>query len=367
MLAAYRGEPVDVTPVAPEFWYYYPARVLGVSMMEFEREVPFWKGLQETFTRYRCEGWGVAFAMTVNEHKQIHTSMHQVEEERYEENSEITWKGKTFTTKTLFDVNEPSWTSEPMVKGPQDVSDYVDMELSPDNTLDFSDAVYAHGQVGDDYLLEFWLGVPFFDFFEQAMGFEPAVIYFLSADEKILEAYQERYIAYQKKLVQEAVEKTPFESFVIGCSSSCNSLIGPDLWRKWDKPYIKAIADEVHRQGRLLHVHFHGKSMETVEDFAEIGIDCVCPFERPPGGDVEGEQGLREVRRRLGEKVTVNGNVHTIETLIRGTPDDVRREVREILDAFEGSNRIIVGSGDQVGRETPEENLMLMIDEARTS
>ena len=40
MLAAYRGQPVDRPPVAPEFWYYYPAKVLGVDMLEFSK-VPF--------------------------------------------------------------------------------------------------------------------------------------------------------------------------------------------------------------------------------------------------------------------------------------------------------------------------------------
>ena len=61
----------------------------------------------------------------------------------------------------------------------------------------------------------------------------------------------------------------------------------------------------------------------------------------------------------------MNGNVHTVETLIRGAERDVRREVAEILEAFAGNPRVIVGSGDQVGRETPEENLFAMIDESR--
>ena len=60
----------------------------------------------------------------------------------------------------------------------------------------------------------------------------------------------------------------------------------------------------------------------------------------------------------------MNGNVHTVETLIRGKPADARREVREILAAFAGNPRVIVGTGDQVGGETPEENLYAMIDEA---
>ncbi|MBC7288901.1 MAG: hypothetical protein H5T86_12865, partial [Armatimonadetes bacterium] len=58
MLAAYRGEAVDRVPVAPEFWYYVPARVLGVDMVTFEREVPLWEALWRTFRHYGTEGWG---------------------------------------------------------------------------------------------------------------------------------------------------------------------------------------------------------------------------------------------------------------------------------------------------------------------
>jgi len=61
----------------------------------------------------------------------------------------------------------------------------------------------------------------------------------------------------------------------------------------------------------------------------------------------------------------MNGNVHTVETLIRGTPEDARREVAEILEVFRRNPRVIVGTGDQVGRETPEENLRAMIDETK--
>jgi uroporphyrinogen-III decarboxylase len=51
--------------------------------------------------------------------------------------------------------------------------------------------------------------------------------------------------------------------------------------------------------------------------------------------------------------------------LIRGTPADVRREVREVLHAFAGNPRVIVGTGDQVGYETPEANLRAMIEETK--
>ena len=96
-----------------------------------------------------------------------------------------------------------------------------------------------------------------------------------------------------------------------------------------------------------------------------FGLDCVCPFERPPGGDIDGRRGLEQLRTLLDDRVTMNGNVHTVETLIRGTPADVRTQVIEILEAFEGSPRLIVGTGDQVGGQTPDENIYAMIETVR--
>ena len=61
----------------------------------------------------------------------------------------------------------------------------------------------------------------------------------------------------------------------------------------------------------------------------------------------------------------MNGNVHTVEALIRGTPETVRREVLEIAEAFQGEPRLIIGTGDQVGVETPDENIASMVETAR--
>jgi uroporphyrinogen-III decarboxylase len=102
--------------------------------------------------------------------------------------------------------------------------------------------------------------------------------------------------------------------------------------------------------------------MGVLNDLAALGLDCICPFERPPGGDVIQ---LASVRVALADCTTFNGNVHTVDTLIRGTKDDVLNEVSEIIDEFNGSPRIIIGTGDQVGAETPDENIYSMIETVR--
>jgi uroporphyrinogen-III decarboxylase len=214
--------------------------------------------------------------------------------------------------------------------------------------------------------LECHLGNPFFDFYAMSRvgGLEQAIFDLMDRKDHFT-GLQERYIAHMVAKVEAICRQSTVESFFLGCSWSCVSCIGPSLWRRWDAPVIRAIAQAVHRHGRLLHLHFHGRSLAVLADLAELGCDCICPFERGPGGDIDGLAGLRKVRAALGERTTMNGNVHTVETLIRGRPEDARREVDEILTAFAGSRRFIIGTGDQVGGETPEENLHAMIERAK--
>ncbi|OPZ27366.1 MAG: methylcobalamin:coenzyme M methyltransferase [Lentisphaerae bacterium ADurb.BinA184] len=369
MLNAYRGVFSDRVAVAPEFWFYYPAKVMGVDMIAFGREVPFHLALKKTFETFGCEGWGVAFGGPPNPQVSGVSTDRWVDAETLETRHLTRTPFGELTSVSRGTRDEPAWSIERPVKDfARDLPAWECVALggNPED-LDPAGLLKARAEVGESYLLEAWLSVPFFDFLAGALdgGFEAGILLFSDpAMEPTLERLRERHTDYLVRLARAICTKTPYESLCIGCSWSCNSLLGPHLWRRWDKPGIRAVADEIHRHGRLLHVHFHGRCFETVADFAEIGLDCVCPFERPPGGDVVGREGLDTVARLLRGRTTVNGNVHTVETLIRGRPADARREVGEILGAFAGNPRIIVGTGDQVGRETPAENLHAMVDEA---
>jgi hypothetical protein len=367
MLNAYRGILSDRPPVAPEFWYYYPAKVLGVDMIEFSK-IPFHRALKATFEKFGCEGWCCTGCAAPADGVEWSREEKWLDADTLVRRNTVRTPKGSLTSGSRQERDEPGWTTERLIKDfDRDLPVFEYLTLGGDIArMDPTGAVNAWKEVGESYLLEMGLGTPFFDYVAEGRegGFETAVVDFMER-ERELEPLAERYTDFKVRQVRALCETTPFESYFIGCSWSCNSLIGPVMWRRWDKPYIKAIADEVHRHGKLLHIHFHGRCRETVADFAEIGIDCVCPFERPPGGDVGGPADLRAAARALDGRTTFNGNVHTVETLIRGTPDDVRREVREVLEAFGGSARVIVGTGDQVGRETPEENLRAMVEAVR--
>ncbi len=271
----------------------------------------------------------------------------------------------TLTSRRMLDPREPSWSLERPIKVfERDWPAYRHLTLGIIEEADWSGAQRALEAVGEDYLLEVYVGVPFFDYL--ACGREGGLaqgIYDLLEHEAFFTGLHEEYLDYMRRLARAACRQTTAESLYIGCCWSCLSLLSPALWRRWDKPVIRAVAEVAHAEGRLLHIHVHGKCREVLDDLGECGADCICPFERPPGGDITD---VREVRRALGDRVTMNGNIHTVETLIRGTAGDVRREVEELFEQWGPDHRrLIVGTGDQVGGETPQENIAAMIETAR--
>ncbi|MCK5380366.1 MAG: cobalamin-binding protein [Candidatus Latescibacteria bacterium] len=60
------------------------------------------------------------------------------------------------------------------------------------------------------------------------------------------------------------------------------------------------------------------------------------------------------------------GNLHTTDVMLLGTPEDVEKASRKAIDDAGEGGGFILSTGDQCGRDTPEENLFKMIEVART-
>jgi uroporphyrinogen-III decarboxylase len=272
--------------------------------------------------------------------------------------------GCQLESRTIMDAHEPAWSVERPIKDfGADWPVYERMTLVPPEELDWRPVQEALDSVGEDYLLEVYVGCPFVDYAggPREGGLEQ-VILDLYDRETEMEALQERYIENVVGKIRAAFANTSSRSVFIGSGWSSMSLLSPAIWEQWERPVLEAAVRAAHGCGGLVHHHFHGRCMPVLEELVELAVDCICPFERPPGGDVTD---LQVVRRVLRGRVTFNGNVHTVETLIRGTPQDVQNQVLEILEAFSGSPRLIIGTGDQVGVETADENIHAMVETAR--
>jgi len=109
-------------------------------------------------------------------------------------------------------------------------------------------------------------------------------------------------------------------------------------------------------------LHACGKSKYLVESFVkETDLDCFNPLEKPPMGDID----LAEARRISGRKMALMGNLHTTDVMLRGSVADVEREARKAIDDAGRDGGFILSTGDQCGRDTPDENIFAMIRVAK--
>ncbi len=79
-----------------------------------------------------------------------------------------------------------------------------------------------------------------------------------------------------------------------------------------------------------------------------------------------GDCHLAEVKRAHGDRIALMGNLHTVNVMLFGTPTDVERAARAAIDAAGAHGGFILSTGDQCGRDTPDENIRKLIEVART-
>lgn len=136
-----------------------------------------------------------------------------------------------------------------------------------------------------------------------------------------------------------------------------------DIMRKVALPAVKRVIEIASASGMPTHVHSCGPEKELVRVMAEeTSLTVIDPLEPPPMGDCD----LAEIKRLYGRKLTLKGNLQTTDVLLRGSAQDVARAARKAIDDAAEGGRFILSTGDQCGRDTPDENLRTMIDTART-
>ena len=114
--------------------------------------------------------------------------------------------------------------------------------------------------------------------------------------------------------------------------------------------------------GVISGIHSCGIEMYMVETCAnETELDYINPLEIAPMGDST----LKKAREAAGKRLCLMGNLNTPLLMLKGTADQVRLEsLRAILDAGRGG-AFVLSTGDQCGRDTPEENLRAMVETAQ--
>lgn len=129
-------------------------------------------------------------------------------------------------------------------------------------------------------------------------------------------------------------------------------ICAPDWMRRHWIPRLAQVVRPLKAAGKRVVFHSDGRNDMLFPDLIEIGIDGVNPLEPIAGMD------LADLKRRFGKDLTLIGGVDCSQLLPFGTPQQIRDEVRRLLDIGAPGGGFIIGDSSSVAPNTPLANVM---------
>jgi uroporphyrinogen decarboxylase len=143
------------------------------------------------------------------------------------------------------------------------------------------------------------------------------------------------------------------------CSAD-GPIISPDVFRAQIQPYLREIAQIVHRHDKKFLLHVCGAVRPLLPLIIEAGVDLLEPIQTSAAGmAVEG------LKRDFGDKIAFYGSIDLIRVLSRGTPEQVRQEVLKNFRVLGKNGGFIVGPGHTyIQPDCPLANILMMYETA---
>ncbi|MBT7067477.1 MAG: hypothetical protein HN919_14340 [Verrucomicrobia bacterium] len=368
LLTVLHGEVPDCVPVAPDFSNMIPARLTGKPFWDLYlyNDPPIWEAYLDCAKHFDIDAlMDGGFPLQYPDQEQaigpdwerfivFQNDERIVVQASYKENGKRIWRKGV----DVFHVADPpSGGVDPADIGlPSEPKEYRPVEgvkpvdRSPDGFKAFKE------RMGDQGLVGAWLTL------SSVLTDEKDIFDYYDHPEKYEELARTRVDDVERRFKQiMALDVKP--DFL--CVGGSGTLVfqSVDILRQLALPAVKRGIELATAAGFPTHVHSCGPEKELVQIMAEeTDLTVIDPLEIPPMGNCN----LAELKRLYGDKIVLKGNLHTTEVMLRGSVDDVIAASKQAIDDAAAGGRFILSTGDQCGRDTPDENLRAMVETART-
>ena len=251
---------------------------------------------------------------------------------------------------------------EGFVKDPVADRDKVLALLAHPEGKDFAPYVAAHEYVDDAGHCGYWLSTPV-DWWSHLRGGPERIIYdFVDHPELIRDLFR-AYTEYAVALMSDFLGKHRAIADSIGLDGSTTSMsvLSPAHLEEHTVPFVRAIKAVTAKHDVPIQYHMCGRSRQGIPILVEAGVDGMDALECPPTGNVD----LAEVKRSFGDRISLRGNVNSIEVMLHGTPEDVERDVVRCMDSAKAGGGYLLGVGDQTPYDAPDENIFALVETGR--
>ncbi len=168
------------------------------------------------------------------------------------------------------------------------------------------------------------------------------------------------YRAYADRILEAARGKIDILLTGDDYGSQNGPLLSADAWLEFLAEGFAEYAEiAASHNVRLMH-HTCGGVRPIIPLMIERGLDILQSLQPEASG-----MDARELKAEFGERLAFHGGISVQRTLPRGTPEDVRREVKDRVEALAPGGGYILCTSHNIQADTPVENTLALLKACR--
>ena len=136
------------------------------------------------------------------------------------------------------------------------------------------------------------------------------------------------------------------------------TMISPEMYRKYVKPRHKKLFSHIKKLAPHCYIFLHscGSVYDIIPDLIEVGVDILNPVQVSAV-----KMDTRKLKKEFGRDLTFwGGGVDTQHILPRGTPQQVKDEVKRRIDDLAPGGGFVFATVHNIQSDVPPENIMAM-------
>ena len=214
-----------------------------------------------------------------------------------------------------------------------------------------------------EYAVFGWLGGSVFEATHYLLGFDEVMFRFAD-DRTFMVRLFERLTEQTVRNVELYLDAVGPYIQVIGFYDDfgiqTGPMISPSLFRELIKPHLKEIFDRVHElSDARVFLHSCGSVYEFIEDFIETGVDILNPVQTSAFN-----MAPDTLKEKFGNRIAFWGGGCDVQRVLPlGSPDDVRRDVRERIGILGEGGGFVFAPIHNILADVPPENVAAMYGE----
>ena len=244
------------------------------------------------------------------------------------------------------------------VKKPEDLPALLELIRATKFKIDPEPAKRELEEVGQDgVILETCPCVPFIQFGKTDAGWEQGLYMWLDYRkevDEVIEAYAEIHL----EEIRITIENSPAQIIHLGDNMD-QLMVSPEIFRQYAVPYYRRAAEIIHSAGKLLEVHWCGRTDKLLPLLPDTGVDVVEAVVTQPMSDLTVENALDS----LSGQVAMQGGIPAVLMCKEGGKrEDLSRYVQHIVRDIHPTRSFVLGMGDNVPPNADFERVRMVSD-----